>query len=123
MDVPTGGRFGTVGPDPGWALHLLSTADLPDDNPRLRKVVTGLMLARAAALGRAPVTEDLEVALMLCGYFDDPPTDVLERRERWLRAVPHELRPGETAVAEVDRELLVMKPEQIRWALKHSDQA
>lgn len=117
-DVPRGGRFGTTGPDPGWALHLLSQVELPDDDPRLPKVVTGLMLARSAVLGRAPVPEDIEVALVLCGYFDDPPREIVERRKRWLQAVPHETRPGETAVAEIDRSVLVNKPEQIEYLLR-----
>jgi hypothetical protein len=34
--------------------------------------------------------------------------------------VHHDLRPGETAVAEVDVELMLNKPEQVRWALSHS---
>lgn len=117
-DVPRGGPFGTTGPDPGWALRLLSGAKLPDEDPRLRRVVNGLMLARSAVLGRAPVPEDIEVALVLLGYFEGAPDSVLERRRRWLEAVPHETRPGETAVAEIDRSILVNKPAEIEYLLK-----
>ena len=119
--VPAGGRFGSAGPDAGWALRLLAQADLPDSDPRLKGVVQGLMMARAAAYGRAPVVEDLDLALVVCGYGYEPPADVLSRRERWLAAVPHEARPGQTAVAELDRELLMAKPEQARWALARGD--
>jgi len=115
-DVPEGGRFGHAGPDPGWALHLIANADLPSDDPRLRSVVTGLVLARASASGRAPMPEDIDVALYLCGYGDDAQPELIERRERWLAAVPHEKRPGETAAADIDRHLIVNKPEQIRYA-------
>lgn len=118
--TPGGGYFGTTGPDPGWGMRLVNHADLPDDDPDLRRVLSGLVMARAAALGRAPVKEDLEVALILCGYDADPPAEVVERRERWLDASPHEHRPGATAVAEVDKETLVMKPERLRYALRHS---
>lgn len=118
-DVPRGGPFGTTGPDPGWALRLLSMTDLPDDDPRLPRVVNGLMLARSAVLGRAPVPEDIEVALILCGYMEDPPKEVVERRKRWLAAVPHETRPGETAVAEIDRSVLVNTPGEIEYLLRH----
>jgi hypothetical protein len=114
---PEGGRFGTTGPDPGWALRIISLSALPDDDPKLRKVLTGLMLARSGQLGRAPVREDLEVALMLCGYGVDLPGHLAERRGRWLEAVPHETRPGETAVAEIDRDLLSLTPAQITQAL------
>lgn len=118
--TPGGGYFGTTGPDHGWGMRLVNQADLPDDDPDLRRVLAGLVMARAAALGRAPVKEDLEVALILCGYDDDPPAELVERRERWLDASPHEHRPGATAVAEMDKETLVMKPERLRYALRHS---
>lgn len=115
-----GGYFGTTGPDPGWGMRLVNQAELPDDDPDLRRVLSGLVMARAAALGRAPVKEDLEVALILCGYDADPPAEVVERRGRWLEASPHEHRAGATAVVEVDKETLVMKPERLRYALRHS---
>ena len=118
--VPGGGYFGTIGPDPGYGLKLVNNADLPDDDPDLRKVLAGLVMARAAALGRAPVKEDLEVALILCGYDEDAPAEVVERRKRWLAASSHEQRPGATAVAEVDKVTLVMKPDRLRYALRHS---
>lgn len=119
--VPTGGRFGTPGPDAGWALHLLTLAELPDDDPHLPGVLAGLMTARAAALGRAPIKEDLEVALVLSGYGFEASPELVAQRERWKAAVPHETRPGETAVSEMDRELMLNKPEQVRWALTHAE--
>lgn len=117
-DWPRGGAFGVTGPDPGWALRILAQTELPDDDPRLRNVVTGLMLARSSVLGRAPVKEDIDVALVLCGYFEGAPRELVERRKRWLHAVPHETRPGETALSEVDRSELVNKPEQIEYLLR-----
>jgi hypothetical protein len=114
---PEGGRFTTTGPDPGWALRLITLIGLPEEDDRLRRVVTGLMLARSAELGRAPVPEDLNVALMLCGFGDGLPDHLMERRRRWLDAVAHEQRPGDTAVAEIDRDLLALTPAQIREAL------
>jgi hypothetical protein len=119
--VPKGGRFGAAGPDAGYALRLLSMSELPEADPNLRGVLAGLMTARAAALGRAPIKEDLEVALLLCGYGFEAPTQLIEERERWMAAVPHEGRPGETAVSEMDRILMLNKPEQVRWALAHSE--
>lgn len=118
-DVPVGGPFGHIGPDPGWALRLIADADFPEDDPRLKAVVTGLVRLRASVLGRAPVREDIEVALLLCGYAEDADEKLIERRRRWLAAVPHETRAGETAAAEVDRDLIARPPEQVRYALKH----
>jgi len=118
---PERGRFSTTGPDPGYALRLISLIGVPEDDGRLRRVVTGLMLARSAELGRAPVPEDLDVALMLCGYGHGLPDYLVQRRRRWLDAVPHEQRPGETAVAEIDRDLLALTPAQLREALGRTD--
>jgi hypothetical protein len=112
--------FGTAAPDGGWALRIISASDLPDDRADLRMVLAALMVARAGALGRGPTREDLDVALTLCGYGFEAKPEVVERRERWLKAVHHDLRPGETAVAEVDVDLMLNKPEQVRWALSHS---
>lgn len=119
-DIPGGGLYGTTGPDPGWGVKLVNNAELPDDDPNLRRVVTGLVLARAAALGRAAVLEDLEAALVICGYVDDPPQWAVERRHRWLEAAPHEKRDGASAVAEVDKDTLVMPLDRLRYAIRHS---
>lgn len=115
-----GGIYGAIGPDPGYGLKLVNNTELPDDDPQLPRVLSGLVLARAAALGRGPIKEDVEVALILCGYDDDAPQELVERRERWLEASAHEQRPGATAVAEVDRDLLVMKPDRLRHQVRHS---
>jgi hypothetical protein len=96
---------------------LVNAADLPNDDPDLKAVLAALTIARAGALGRAPVLEDLEAALVMCGYGYDAPEGVVESRERWMAAVPHEGRPGQTAVSEVDRELMVRKPGEIRELL------
>jgi hypothetical protein len=106
-----------VTPDGGWGLRLINQADLPDDDPNLRAVISALAIARAGALGRGPIPEDIDVALALTGYGFDAPDEVHERRERWMAAVPHEVRPGQTAVGEVDRNLLVEKPDQVRRSL------
>ena len=119
-EVPSGGRFGQTTPDGGWGWRLVNAADLPDDDPDLKAVLAALTIARAGALGRAPVGEDLEVALALCGYGYDAPEAVVEGRERWKAAVPHEVRPGQTAVSEADRDLLVRKPGEIRELLAGS---
>jgi hypothetical protein len=108
-----GGVYGTTGPDPGWGLKILGGVTLPNDDEHLRRVVGGLMLARAAAFGRAPVPEDISVALAICGFGFDAPTPVVERRERWVEAAAHDRRPGATAVAEVDRDLLLLRPDQV----------
>lgn len=118
--IDGGGYYGTTGPDPGWGLKILADVTLPDADPHFREVVAGLMLARAAALGRAPVPEDIEVALILCGYGYEPPGAVVDARKRWIHAAAHDRRPGATAVSEVDRDLLVLKPEKVIASIRGS---
>lgn len=120
-EVDRGGPFGMTGPDPGWAWKVVSGATLPDDDPRLRLVVVGLVMARAAAFGRGAVAEDVEAAIAMCGFGEDDRPDLDARREHWLEATAHEKRPGATAVSEVEMKLLVQKPERIRWAVRHRD--
>jgi hypothetical protein len=120
-EKPSGGLFGYTGPDPGWALRLLAGYELPSPDPDLASVVAGLTMARAAALGRAALVEDIEAALVMCGYGEDAPAWVIERRQTWLAAAPHDKRPGETAVADVDIDVLVNKPDQIRYVLQRSE--
>jgi hypothetical protein len=114
--------FGSPAPDGGWAMRIIRASDLPDEDPDLKLVLAALMVARAAALGRGPIKEDLDVALVLCGYGFEAKPEVIQRRHRWLKAVHHDVRPGESAVAEVDVDMIVNKPEQVRWALSHSSE-
>ena len=119
--VPRGGRSGTPTPDGGWGLRLINEDDLPDDDPALKAVIAAIAIARAGALGRGPITEDVDVALALTGYGYEAPEEVIGRRERWMAAVPHEVRPAQTAVGEVDRERLVKKPDEVQRALGRPD--
>lgn len=117
-EVARGGAFGIAGPDPGWAWKVIDSFGLPDDDPRLRRVVGGLVMARAAALGRGAVAEDVEVALALCGFGEESSPGLVSRRERWLEASAHERRPGATAVAEVDLDLLVQHQDHVRRTVR-----
>lgn len=109
-----------TGPDPGWAWRIIGEFKLPSDDPDVKAVIAALTMARAAAAGRAAIREDVDVAIALCGYWDHAPEYVIERRERWLAAVPHELRPGQTAVADVTLDILLKQPEQVHYMLSHN---
>ncbi len=114
------GVYAAVGPDPGWAVKLVRRHLLPDDDG-IEEVVTGLVMTRAAEYGRAAIPGDIEAALAILGYGLEAGPGVLETRQRWLEAVPDEMRPGELAVAEVDRAVLMESPEHIRWLKRHLD--
>ncbi len=122
-DDPDGySAYFAVGPDPGYALKLVRLHELPDDEG-IEEVVTGLVMTRVAELGRAAVMDDVEAALAVLGYGTEARPEVLERRRRWLEAVPYEMRPGELAVLEVDRAILVETPDHIRWLQRHRDRS
>lgn len=104
-EKPSGPGFGTPGPDTGWALRIIGQTDLPEDTPALRKLLSALMGARAAYFGRAPIHEDLEVALALVGLGHGRSEELDARRERWIAVTSHEKSPGRTAVAESGDEL------------------
>lgn len=80
-------------------------------------------MARAAEYGRAPVPKDIDVALALCGYGFEAPKGVIERRKRWIEAAAHDSRPGATAVAEVDRDTLMLDADHVAAVLKRFDKA
>lgn len=104
-EKPSGPGFGTPGPDTGWALRIISSAVLGDDSPALRKLLAALMGARAAHFGRAPLHEDLEVALALLGLRHRRTEELDIRRDRWVIITGHEKSPGRTAVAEAGEDL------------------
>jgi len=116
--MPWGGAFGTPGPDTGWALKLVRSADLPDRSEGLELVLAALMGARASLLGRAPIPEDLEVAKILVGIGEGVPSKLSERRGRWIEATAHEPSPGRIAVSEIEPDLLVLKPDQMKQRLR-----
>lgn len=118
-EAPWGGSFGTPGPDTGWALKLIREADY-DRTHRAREtegLLAALVAARASLLGRAPVPEDVELGLILLGLRDGVPAGLLERKERWLDAATHERPRGATALREIDREQLAMKPHELLASL------
>ncbi|HSL27322.1 MAG TPA: hypothetical protein VLA54_13675 [Acidimicrobiia bacterium] len=113
-----GGAFGTPGPDTGFALRIIRESDLPDRSEGLEAVLAALMGARASLFGRAPTAEDLAVALVVAGYGEGLPPELARRRERWVDATAREASPGRTAAAEVDRDLLMSKPDQVMRRLR-----
>ena len=61
--------------------------------------------------------EDLEVAKILIGLGQGQAAELAERGQRWIEATAHEPSPGKRAVSEVDHELLILKPEQLKKRL------
>lgn len=114
-DAAWGGSYGTPGPDTGWALRLIRRAEF-DRSRRggeIEVLLTALAAARASRAGRAPIPQDVEVGLIMLGLREGLPTDLSERRERWLDAATHERPRGATALREIEPSLLDLKPDQL----------
>ena len=88
---PLGPKLGRPGPDQGYVMKLLE--DVADrvrvaEGEHTEDALNGAVavaLKRASLLGRAPVMEDLEVALGLWGFLDeDPPADLVEFRRQFF---------------------------------------
>lgn len=123
-DVPAGAAFGRPGPDMGWALRLLARTsyDRGSRPKELDALLTALIGARAAAVGRGPVPQDVEVALSILGLRPDdldadPRAHLAARRDAWLDAVAHEPSPGMQALADIPESLLADSPVRIRARL------
>ena len=118
--VPHGADFGQPGPDSGFALRLISAAGAGGE-PGLDELLVPLVLARASRFGRAPSTQDVEVALAIVGLDDRLPEAALVagegRRRRWLSAFPHEQVKGRLALAEIDRTWWSLSGEDLRRRL------
>lgn len=111
--TPWGGPFGRPGPDAGYAYRLIEQLHpLTGDTA---EVVAAIMSARASYLGRAPVAEDLEVALMLLGLAEGSSERIVARGREWIEAAAHEQFKGRKALSAIDPVLLAAKPEQIRF--------
>lgn len=84
--VPWGGAFGTPGPDAGYALRLLTDVPLTLGRGEQRadavSLIAALMAARGSRLGRAPVIEDAELAMLILGFPAEgaPAADPVGRR-------------------------------------------
>lgn len=93
---PRGDRFGTPGPDLGFALKI---ARVFDDRLHLTEREThhdavagcaAVAMKRASLFGRAPVVHDLTVAFTLWGYLDQAaPAELITLRHRLFEGVGH----------------------------------
>ena len=128
--VPRGTGFGTVGPDPGYANRLVRGRTLvtaPGENAHnARAAVAALAAARAAALGRAPVRGDVDIAILLLGYdATAAPADVLatlaQRRAGYLAGISHSARKAAALVDAVDADLLVADVVTVRSTVAAGD--
>jgi len=113
-EMPWGGAFGTIGPDTGYALAILSRRDLEllpgEDRHDAEAALTALMSARASHFGRAPVPKDADVAEALLGFGSDDPS----WRRHWTANAGHDRDLRRALVAAVDPSVWGVSPDEVR---------
>lgn len=112
---PEGDRLGTQGPDQGYALRLVGQVT---DKVRLREGehradvlsgAAGIAMKRSGLHGRAPVTEDVEVGLLVWGFLDrDPDPELVALRREWFAEIhsPHQYEQRRRVVDAVPSDVL-----------------
>ena len=111
---------GFHGPDQGYALslaHRLSKQlTLRADEDRHDVEVAGALIAsrRAATLGRAPTTYDLEVAFGIFGFFGDAPADLVDYRYGALQSISHSYVIQRALVDQIPESTLALQPAEVK---------
>ena len=117
---PRGAKFGSPGPDQGYALTLarrfedrlqLAEGEHKDD------VVAGCVgpaTKRSSLFGRAPVIYDLEFAFTLWGFLDTPPEYLVEFRKPLFEGARHHYWDLRHISDLVPEETLRLTPQQVR---------
>jgi len=118
--VEWGGAFGRPGPDTGWALKLVRSADFDrGERPTvIEQIVASVAGARAARNGRGPASEDVEVALTLLGLrAEGLPQEVVaslaEVRDEAIDHSAHERDKGRSFIQSVPMDQLMAKPRDL----------
>lgn len=118
---PEGSRFGSQGPDQGYAFKLASHFD---DKLHLGKlsrddVIAGcvaIAMKRAALFGRGPVVSDLNAAFSVYGFLhSDPPVELVELREQLFAQIAshHHYQERRAVVDIVSAQTLRQAPDAI----------
>ena len=120
---PTGRRFGAAGPDAGYGLKLAKRfADRLKLAPweSVDDAIAGCFACgarRAAVVGRAPVSVDMEWAYTLWGYLGGAPEDLVEHRVKLFRGASHDPWHQREIVDSVRPAAFRMTPAQLRSGL------
>jgi hypothetical protein len=121
---PRGDRFGTPGPDQGFALRLarrfedrLSLAEGESAEDSMVGCTT-VALRRGARYGRAPVIHDLAFAFTLWGFIGAPPADLVEARAPLFRSAAHHYEAQRAIAASVAEEALSLTAEEVATRLE-----
>ncbi len=122
-DVPSGGAFGSIGPDPGYALRLVRTLHLAigpaEQAHNAEAAVAAIAGARAVHFTRAPIIEDVEVAALVLGYdTEGVPAglvdDLAADRPALVANIGHSSRKSTALIALVASDVLASTADEVR---------
>jgi hypothetical protein len=120
---PDGPRFGTPGPDQGYALSLAARFEddlrLADGEHAADAIagVVAVATRRAALFGRAPVIHDLEHGFGVFGFLDDAPVDLVAWRRPHFLGAAHDYWSQRAVVDLVPDSTLRLTPADVRSRL------
>ena len=121
-DVPWGGAYGMVGPDTGYALSLVAQREFELADGEVRSnglvAVAAVAGARASHFGRAPMPEDVDIALLILGFAPDGlPANLVDtmsaERRRRLGGVGHDPSRVHSLVAAIPIDVLGATAEEV----------
>jgi len=124
-DMPWGDGFGMTGPDAGYALHLVKAREITlsagEHRGNVDAAVGAIAGARASALGRAPIAQDVDVALLLLGLLprglpEEVVADLTRRRVAGLGGLGRDPSRARALVAAIPAERLRSTPDELRAA-------
>lgn len=119
-DVPAGGPFGVVGPDAGYALKLVAERELKlqsgEHHHDVAVALAAVATARAAAVGRGPIADDVTVAMIILGFDAAVPLDAgaLASRLGWTAGLGHDASRLRSLVADVPLDVLNLDIDGVR---------
>jgi len=120
---PRGDKFGSPGPDQGYALTLARRFDdrlVLVEAEHKEDVVAGCLgvaTKRSSLFGRAPVIYDLELAFTLWGFLGEAPCDRVEFRKPLFEGARDHYW-GQRKISDlVPEETLRLTPKQVRERL------
>jgi len=120
---------GIPGPDQGYALLLadrfrdrLRLTDLEHTDDVLAGAVA-IALRRASMVGRAPVLQDIELALHLFGYLEGAPEELVESRERLFAGIAHDYWQQRDLADLVPETTLRLSPSEVHEAVSSDPDA
>lgn len=119
-EQPVGPALGYQGPDQGYVLtlvrHFKSRIILAEGEQRddVTAGVVEIAMKRASIFGRAPVVYDLEIALRVWGFLEEPREDLVQARRCFQGiANPYHWRDLRRVVAKVPESTLRSSPAEV----------